>query len=269
MAAPSLFARDRLRGQRARYLRREDRATFLREEIAARLAERLEDLARRPDRVLDLGADHGEIGRMLAGSGLNPALVVESDLAADSLDPTPALRVTADEEALPFAAGSFDTVLSILALHKVNDLPGTLRQIRDILSPGGVLLAALLGGDTLHELRYALAQSELVTLEGAAARIHPSIDVRDMGALLQRAGYEMPMADVDRLTVTYPSALSLMLDLRRMGETSVLADRDAYRPLRRSTLAELEEVYRSNHPARDDRLLATFDVIFITGWKPA
>src|SRR3546814_715697 len=139
--------------------------------------------------------------------------------------------VVADEEALPFADQSLDLVLSVLSLHWVNDLPGTLLQISRALKPDGLLLAAMIGGDSLRELREALLRAELEVEEGVSPRVSPFADVRDIGALLQRAGFALPVVDVDSLTVTYPSALALMRDLRGMGETG--PDRNRRRGLTR------------------------------------
>ena len=150
----------------------------------------------------------------------------------------PACAVAADEEALPFRDGSLDLVVSALALQFVNDLPGTLIQIRRALRPDGLLLAALAGGDTLTELRQAFAAAEAEIEDGISPRVAPFADVRDMGALLQRAGFALPVTDIDRLTVRYASPLALMHDLRRMGATNPLIERSR-RPLRRATLERM------------------------------
>ena len=143
--------------------------------------------------------------------------------------------VAADEEALPFRDGTLDLVVSALALQFVNDLPGVLIQIRRALKPDGLFLAALLGGETLTELRQAFAAAESEIEGGVSPRVAPFADLRELGALLQRAGFALPVTDVDRLTVRYDSVFGLMGDLRRMGATNAL---DARRrtPLRRATL---------------------------------
>src|SRR5262249_643524 len=150
------------------------------------------------------------------------------------------LVVAADEEALPFRDASLDLVVSALALQFVNDLPGTLIQIRRALKPDGLLLAALAGGDTLTELRQAFAAAEAE--DGISPRVVPFSDVRDMGALLQRAGFALPVTDVDRVTARYASPISLMHDLRRMGATNALLERSR-RPLKRATLTRMTQIY--------------------------
>lgn len=175
--------------------------------------------------------------------------------------------VIADEEALPFADGSLDLAVSALALQFVNDLPGTLIQIRRALKPDGLLLAALLGGDTLIELREAFAEAEAEIEGGVSPRVAPFADVRALGALLQRAGFALPVVDSDRLTVRYDSVFGLMRDLRRMGATNILRERRR-RPLKRATLAKMAEVYARRFADADGRLRATFEVAWLSGWAP-
>src|SRR5579864_860809 len=133
--------------------------------------------------------------------------------------------VVADDEFLPFTDATFDLVTSVLSLHAVNDLPGTLLQIRRVLKPDGVFLAAMFGGDTLHELRLAFTAAEAAALGGASPRIAPFADVRDLGGLLQRAGFALPVVDLERTTVRYREPMRLLADLRALGETNVLAQR--------------------------------------------
>ena len=178
------------------------------------------------------------------------------DLAADLGTPTDAVRarrsrgtgrdavaaVVADEEALPFRDASLDLVVSALALQFVNDLPGTLIQIRRALKPDGLFLAAMIGGESLAELRAAFAEAEAEIEGGVSPRVAPFADLRDLGALLQRAGFALPVTDVDRVTVRYASPLALMHDLRRMGAGNALIERRRT-PLRRATLRRMLEVY--------------------------
>jgi SAM-dependent methyltransferase len=175
--------------------------------------------------------------------------------------------VIADEETLPFASGSLDLVVSALSLQFVNDLPGTLVQIRRALKPDGLFMAASVGGDTLTELREAFAQAESEIEGGASPRVAPFADLREWGALLQRAGFALPVADVDRLTVRYNSVVDLMQDLRRMGATNILTERRR-RPLRRATLQRLTEIYARRFADPDGRLRATFEIIWLSGWAP-
>ena len=226
-AHPAIFDRFLLRARqrRARALGAE---TFLIDRVAAELGERLSAVLRQFDRAVDLGTPTDAVRRALAASGK-----VATIIGADS--------VAADEEALPFADGSLDLVVSALSLHFVNDLPGTLIQVRRALKPDGLLLAALLGGDTLIELREAFAQAEAEIEGGVSPRVSPFADLREWGALLQRAGFALPVVDSDRLTVRYGSVFTLMHDLRRMGATNVLNERRRT-PLRRATLQRMAEI---------------------------
>ena len=178
-----------------------------------------------------------------------------------------ALSVAADEEALPFGDGTLDLVVSALALQFVNDLPGTLVQIRRSLKPDGLFLAALLGGDTLTELREAFAAAEAEVEDGVSPRVAPFADLRELGALLQRAGFALPVTDVDRLTVRYGSPFDLMHDLRRMGATNALVERSR-RPLKRRTLARMAEIYGERFADADGRIRATFEIVWLSGWAP-
>jgi SAM-dependent methyltransferase len=168
---------------------------------------------------------------------------------------------------LPFADGSLDLVVSALARHLVNDLPGTLVQIRRALKPDGLFLAALLGGETLTELRRSFAAAEAEIEGGVSPRVAPFADIRDLGGLLQRAGLALPVADADRLTVRYATPLDLMRDLRGMGATNALVERRRM-PLRRATLLRMTEVYAEQFSDADGRLRATFDIVWLSGWAP-
>jgi NADH dehydrogenase [ubiquinone] 1 alpha subcomplex assembly factor 5 len=175
--------------------------------------------------------------------------------------------VIADEDALPFADASLDLVIGNLSLHWVNDLPGALVQIRRALKPDGLFLAAMLGGDTLIELRRSLLEAELETLGGTAPRVSPFAGVRDAGDLLMRAGFTLPVADSDPLTVTYADPLALMRDLRGMGEGNALAGTG--RPLRRDTLFTALRRYGESFAEPDGRIPATFEIVYLAGWSPA
>ena len=172
-----------------------------------------------------------------------------------------------DAEALPFAADRFDLVLSPMILHWVNDLPGTLVQLRDCLAPDGLLMLALPGGETLAELRQCLTRAELECEGGASPRVSPFADVRDAGSLLQRAGFALPVVDVDRITVSYADPLRLLRELGRMGEGNALLQRRPG-PLRRLTLARACQLYGELFGDAEGRVSATFDILFMAGWKP-
>lgn len=264
--APTIFDRKALRRHRDRAAAGFDAHDFLFREVGDRLLDRLGDFSRRFPLALDLGARTGLLGRMLDGRGGIERLVAleaSAAMAARAAGPV----VVAEEEMLPFAPGSFDLVVSNLALHWTNDLPGALLQARRALKPDGLLLAAMFGGDTLAALRGALLQAEAAVTGGARPRVSPTADIRDLGMLLQRAGFALPVVDSDLLTVTYPGALALMRDLRGMGEGNALADR-ARHPTRREVLLRAAATYDATEAGPDGRVAAAFQVIFLTAWAP-
>ena len=193
-------------------------------------------------------------------------LIVGLSVLAVILEARPRSLV-ADEEWLPFREESFDLVTSCLSLHWVNDLPGALIQINRSLKPDGLFLSALLGGETLHELRTCLFEAEIAVTGGSGPRVSPLTDLRDAGALMQRAGFALPVIDADTITVTYASPFALMQDLRAMGETNAVLDRPK-RGLRRDVLMRTAELYGSRHGLPDGRIPATFQVIYMHGWAP-
>jgi len=258
--SPVVFDRMLLRARqrRARMLGAE---TFLIDRVASDLAERLGAVLRQFDVAVDLGTPNDAVREALADNASIGTLI------AAKAFPESALSVVADEERLPFRDGALDLVVSALALQFVNDLPGALIQIRRALKPDGLLLAAMLGGDTLTELRQAFAAAEAEIEGGASPHVAPFTDVREMGALLQRAGFALPVTDVERLTVRYSSPFILMGELRRMGATNALAERRR-QPLRRATLARMAQIYAQRFSDRDGKVRATFEVIWLSGWAP-
>jgi SAM-dependent methyltransferase len=236
-------------------------ASFLLDRVAEDFADRLAAVLRRFDLAIDLGTPGEAVRTALARLGSIGTIV-----AADVL-PRPPPFVAADEEALPFRDGALDLVVSALALHHVNDLPGTLVQIRRALKPDGLFVAALLGGETLTELRQAFAAAEIDIEGGVSPRVAPFADLRELGALLQRAGFALPVTDVDRVTVRYDSIFGLMHDLRRMGATNALIDRRRT-PLRRQTLMRAAAIYARQFSDVDGRLRATFEIVWLSGWAP-
>jgi NADH dehydrogenase [ubiquinone] 1 alpha subcomplex assembly factor 5 len=242
-------------------------AEFLFDEAAERLAERLDDIKRGFSRVLVLGARRGSMARILSSrTGID--LLVEVDDALGFLQrPEPTARVLAEAEALPFAAEAFDLVMSPLALHWINDLPGALLQVRRCLKPDGLLLASVLGGETLDGLRRAFLEAELVEEGGVSPRVSPMADGRDLAGLLQRAGFALPVVDTDRVSVTYANPLACMAELRAMGETNALRERRR-RFTRRATLLRAVERYRELEGGRDGRVAASFEIVTMTAWAP-
>lgn len=262
--APLIFDRRLLRRRRARAAARFEEVDFLIREVAGRLAERLGDVRRDFALALELGCHTGQLAAAIGGM---VGRLVQIDLAPEMACRTRGLRLVADEELLPVAAGRFDLVLSCFTLHWVNDLPGLLAQVSRALRPDGLFLAAMAGGSSLPELREALIRAELETTGGASARVSPFVDVRDAGMLLQRAGLAMPMADVETITVTYEHPLRLMQELRAMGEANALVDRSR-RPLRRATLMRACEIYQDLFADGRGRVPATFQILTLSGWKP-
>ena len=241
-------------------------ATFLVDRVAEDFAERLATVLRRFAYALDLGTPTDAVRRALAASG-KVDNIIAVDALADAASVGAGLVVAADEEALAFRDGSLDLVVSALALQYVNDLPGTLIQVRRALRPDGLFLAALAGGDTLAELREAFAAAEAEIEGGVSPRVAPFADLRELGALLQRAGFALPVTDVDRLTVRYASPFALMQELRRMGATNALIERRR-RPLRRATLVRMAEIYHERFSDPDGRIRATFEIVWLSGWAP-
>jgi len=247
--APVLFDRALL-GVRLARAERDGAVTFLLDRAAEDLADRLLAVSRSFAAAADLwtpGAGLTEAVRGRSGSHQRIAF-----------DPS---------EALSLPAGTLDLVVSALAFQFVNDLPGVLAQIRRALKPDGLLLAAMLGGDTLTELRQSFAAAEAECEGGVSPRVAPFADLRDIGALLQRAGFALPVTDVDRVVVRYDSAFALMADLRRMGATNVLRER-RHGPTRRATMLRMAELYRERFADPDGRIRATFDIVWLSGWVP-
>jgi len=270
MSDPIIFDRAQVRRQRDRAAATLAEHDFLLQESADRLVDRLEDVTRTFPVALDLGCHGGELSERLRGR-FGIETLISCDLSprmAEKARAGGALAAAADEETLPFAEGRFDLVISNLSLHWVNDLPGTLLQIRRLLKPDGLFLAAMLGGETLKELRQAMMDAELAEEGGVSPRVSPFVDVKDAGALLQRAGFSLPVADVDPVDVTYGNPMTLLADLRGMGETNAVAVRRKTLS-RRGTLMRALSVYHERFAGPDGRMPASFQILTITGWTPA
>jgi SAM-dependent methyltransferase len=250
-AAPILFDRALLRVRQSRALGLGP-ATFLLDGVAGDFAERLHAVLREFKHAADIGTAGGQIHDAVAGRMDKIARIDLPDI---------------ESEPLPLAPESLDLVVSALAFQFVNDLPGVLAQIRRALKPDGLLLAAMIGGDTLTELRQSFAAAEAELEGGVSPRVAPFADLRDVGALLQRAGFALPVTDVDRVVVRYDSAFALMQDLRRMGATNILVERRRT-PTRRATMLRMAQLYGERFADPDGRIRATFDVIWLSGWAP-
>ena len=248
--APVLFDRSLLRLRQNRALRG-GAATFLLDRVAEDLAGRLNAVLREFSDVADVWTP----GEILANA-LRQRFKSVTHIGLQQSD-----------ERLALKPDSLDLVVSALAFQFVNDLPGVLAQIRRALRPDGLLLAAMIGGDTLTELRQAFAAAEAELEGGVSPRVAPFADLRDIGALMQRAGLALPVTDVDRVVVRYDSAFALMVDLRRMGATNILVERRRT-PTRRATLLRMAQIYAERFADADGRIRATFEVIWLSGWAP-
>jgi SAM-dependent methyltransferase len=266
MAQMDLFDRNLFAQRRQRALAaRTQGADFLLAAVAEELGDRLLAVKRQFDLAVDLGGHTGRLAAALAASGR-----VDHVLRADlfTADPgLPAPDLVCDDALLPLKDASVGLITSALSLQLVNDLPGALIQIRRALSPDGLFLGAVLGGETLSELRDCLMRAELELTGGAGPRVAPFADTRDLGALLQRAGFALPVTDTDKLTVRYDNLFGLMRDLRAMGGTSILTERSR-RPLSRAVFLKAAELYAANHADADGRIRATFQVVYLSGWAP-
>ena len=276
--APRIFDTVQLNRLRKRAAANVEDHDFLLRRVADDFAERLQFVNRRFDTILDLGAHHGAIGRRLGGDTVLRSGERHGDSDAPpkltSFDPTFELlaqcsgeKVQGQLDALPFAESSFDLVVSGLSLHLVDDLPGALVQIRRILKPDGLFLGAVLGGATLAELRQAFVAAESEIDGGASPRVAPFADVRDLGSLLQRAGFALPVVDADEVQVAYQSPLHLMKELKGMGASNMLLERRRL-PIKRAVLLRAAELYAERFSRPDGRVIATFEIITLTGWAP-
>jgi SAM-dependent methyltransferase len=259
--SPVIFDRALIRARRSRAAVLGP-ATFLLDRVADEFADRLAAVMRRFDLAADVGTPTDAVRGALKKLGSIGTIIGSSTELGDKQK-----FIAADEEALPFRDASLDLVVSGLALQFVNDLPGVLVQIRRALKPDGLLLAALLGGETLTELRQSFASAESEVEGGASPRVAPFADLRELGVLLQRAGFALPVTDVDRIAVRYDTVFGLMHDLRRMGATNALSARRRT-PLRRATLQRLAEIYAERFADGDGRLRATFEIVWLSGWAP-
>ena len=264
---PVIFDRRLLR-RRLQRAQVQGPVTFLIERMAAELTERLSLVQRSFTLAVDLGTPSAHLRDALRAQHLASRVIGAVPVMPSAPDLPPDLPiVVADGEALPFAEGALDLVVSALALQWVNDLPGTLAQVRKALKPDGLFLAVLAGGDTLTELRQSFAEAEAEIDGGVSPRIAPFADLRDLGGLLQRAGFAMPVTDVDRLTIRYATPLHLLRDLRGMGATNVMIERRRV-PLKRTTLLRTAEIYAERFADPDGRVRATVDLVWLSGWTP-
>ncbi|UAL11511.1 methyltransferase domain-containing protein [Caulobacter segnis] len=268
-ASPLLFDRALHRARLDRAAPDFASADFLKARAAQDVVMRLETILRRFPVAVDLGARNGHFFKALEASDARASIdvLIEADLSGRMLSGRDTLRVAADEERLPFGDATLDLVTSTLSLHWTNDLVGALIQIRRALRPDGLFVGAIFGGATLTELRQSLLAAEAELSDGASMRVSPFADAIDAAGLLQRAGFALPVADVDRVKVRYAHPLALLQDLRRMGETSVLLDRSR-KPLTKKVLFRAMELYAERFAEADGKVPATFEIVSVTGWAP-
>jgi len=248
-----LFDRNLLRA-RQRRAERNGAEKFLLERATEDLFERLATMTRDFPRAALIETPFAEALR-------------DNLLRANKVESVDLLPITGETETIEGARAPYDLAISLLSMQWLNDLPGMLAQAKRLLKPDGLLIAAMIGGDTLTELREALAVAESEIEGGISPRVSPFAEVRVLGGLLQRAGLALPVTDTDRFTVRYDNAIALMHDLRRMGATNVLAERSR-RPLKRATLFRAAEIYRERFADGDGRIRATFEILWLSGWSP-
>ncbi|MFC7291299.1 methyltransferase domain-containing protein [Hirschia litorea] len=274
IGAPVVFDRRLVKKHRNRAAKHFKNHDFIKKRAAEDLADRLDVVPRPFDLILDLGAHSGEATKEIrARKPISDRVetIISTDLSPNFISAASGLRAAADEEFLPFKPFSFDAVISSLSLHWVNDLPGTLMQIRNVLKPDGLFIGQMLGGKTLNELRTCLIEAETEIRGGAAMRISPFADIQDMSSLLQRAGFVMPVADTETVKVRYSNPFTLFNDLRGMGETSAPATTSQTKKspnLTRTILFRALEIYSEKFTDKDGKYLTTFEIITASGWSP-
>lgn len=270
---PLLFDRARLARNRDRASASFDEYAFLKFRESTQLLDRLRDSPREFEHALDFGAHTGQASQALQDSGsvqqitaLELSTKMRAALTGQGIN-----AISSDDELLPFEAHTFDLVVSVLALHWANDLPGLLNQFRTVLKPDGLFLGCLFGGGTLSELRSALIEAESEITGGVSPRLSPLPSLQDMAGLLQRARFALPVADVERVTVRYEHPMKLLQDLKGMGEQAAFAQREGQvrRPLSRRILARMFEIYQQRFSDPDGKVRASFEIVWLSGWAPA
>lgn len=265
----NVFDRKLVRNHRDRAAKTWEDFNFLHKEVAERLCDRLDDVVRDFPLALDIGCHGGDMAETLRGRG-NIETLIQCDLSEGMItraNQQNALSIVADEEVLPFGPNQFDLITSNLSLHWVNDLPGALLQINRSLKPDGLFIATMFGTETLGELRQSLQAAEMEVDGGISPRISPFADVRDVGMLLQRAGFNLPVVDTDLITVSYENPLKLLKDLKGMGENNkVLERRKVF--TKRDLIFKAMQKYIEEFKGDDERVPASFQVMFLTAWKP-
>jgi SAM-dependent methyltransferase len=255
-STPIIFDRQLLRARLQR-LQNQDIPDFLQLRTAEDLTDRLLIIKRPFERSLDLSLLMTDYSAAVCASGRSKPLT--ANLISGN--------VIADEEKLPFREGSFDLIVSGLSLQWINDLPGALQQIRHLLAPDGFFIACLIGGLSLIELRTVFAQAEEEITGGVSPRVSPFVEIKDLGHLLQRAGFALPVTDVDSFSIRYNSLVDLMLDLKKMSAGNILSRRSR-KPIRRDVILRASEIYAERFSDQDGRIRASFEIMWLAGWAP-
>jgi NADH dehydrogenase [ubiquinone] 1 alpha subcomplex assembly factor 5 len=263
----TVFNRQVVRQHRDRAASNLTEHDFLFREVGTRLLDRLDDVIAKFPVAVDLGCRTGLLAELRDSQGGIESLY-GCDLSERMMAHSAMSGAVADEEALPFADAALDLVISNLSLHWVNDLPGCMTQVRRALKPDGLFLATMFGGETLHELRAVLSEAEIAVQGGLSPRVSPFTDIRDAGALLQRAGFALPVVDTETITVSYSDPLKLLHDLRGMGEANAVMER-RLTAMRRETMMMAMQLYMEKYAGDDGRVPATFQILTLSGWAPS
>ncbi|KAF9238808.1 S-adenosyl-L-methionine-dependent methyltransferase [Melanogaster broomeanus] len=278
-AAYQVFDRTAKQKQRDRAVSRDDgersrTVDYVRDEVADRMMERFLDIKRKFDTIVDLGSGSGHFSKLLELDKTRKVLMIDSSKEALHRDPDEEFeveveRVQADEEKLleVLPRNSQDAIVSCLSLHWVNDLPGLLVQIKEALKPDGLFLGAMFGGETLFELRTALQLAEVDREGGISPHVSPMTGTKDISGLLGRAGFTLLTVDADEVRIGYPSMWELIEDLQDMGEGNALVGRRHF--MHRDTLAAASAIYKELHGNEEGSIPATFQIIYMIGWKPS
>ncbi len=261
-----IFDREVLCMQRERYAGEAEKYDFLLRRVAEDIVDRLQAVTRNFPLALEVGAHHGVVGQQLLGHKIIRDLVSIDD-CAPLLKQCSGTKVLGNLEVLPFKNETFDLVFSAMSLQFINDLPGLLLQVRKALKPDGLFVGVMPGGRTLFELREAFSIAEEEIEGGVSPRVAPFVDVRDGGALLQRAGFSLPVSDVDLVEISYETPFHLIKELQKMGGSNILHTRSR-KPLRRATMMRMAEIYQKKFAGADGRVPATFEFLSLTGWCP-
>ena len=272
-AGMKVFNREakRLQKNRAALKANSDEYDYLKDEVGSRIVDRLSDVSRNFELVLDLGCGKGHIAKFLTKAHVKS--LVQCDLSEEMVRNSfthadiPTKKLVVDEEFLPFGKNTFNAVLSSLSLHWVNDLPGVFKQVKNCLKDDGMFLAGLFGGQTLFELRCALQLAELEVEGGFGPHVSPFTEMADIGNIASQAGFNLITVDYDEITVSYPSIYELMDDLRGMGENNASLSRKHV--LHRRTTEVASRIYQEMYGDNDGNIPATFQILFLIGWTPS